>query len=389
MRVNGQDYGKVELRRGDVVDLGHVRLRFVEPGEDFVFARDAVITDVPDAGGKKGLLVAILLGVLLLGGIGAFFVLKGGDKPKDQDIVTPGSGTGSTNDGSGSDTVAVTPPPSIDASVVAEVTPDAAVTNAHPGDDVKVECLTLSTAKEWAKMAECADRLAVTDPVTSKTMRAKAAAENKADSAKRNMEDAIKAKDFKKAQAELDKIPSDSVYRNDAQNAYKTASSDLIDDYRARAQSLADAKKCDEMRRLIREADNKGVGEEAHRVTCRPETVVENTPPKLDCNKTPNDARCPKQGSNTKPPDKDCDADALKAKGDEYLNNGMDAAALASFEASMRCKGDPSLLRMAFMAACRAKSWQKAKYYYSKVPASQAQGISQICVRGGFDPTKP
>ena len=31
VRVNGQDYGKVELRRGDVVDLGHVRLRFVEP----------------------------------------------------------------------------------------------------------------------------------------------------------------------------------------------------------------------------------------------------------------------------------------------------------------------------------------------------------------------
>jgi hypothetical protein len=47
VRVNGSDYGKVELRRGDVVDLGHVRLRFVEAGEDFVFARDAVISDVP------------------------------------------------------------------------------------------------------------------------------------------------------------------------------------------------------------------------------------------------------------------------------------------------------------------------------------------------------
>ena len=46
VRVNGEDYGKVELRRGDIVDLGHVRLRFVEPGEDFVFARDAQIVDV-------------------------------------------------------------------------------------------------------------------------------------------------------------------------------------------------------------------------------------------------------------------------------------------------------------------------------------------------------
>src|SRR6476661_3226310 len=66
VRVNGQDYGKVELRRGDTVDLGHIRLRFVEPGEDFVFSRDAVIADVPESGGKKGLLVAALLAVLVL-----------------------------------------------------------------------------------------------------------------------------------------------------------------------------------------------------------------------------------------------------------------------------------------------------------------------------------
>src|SRR6185503_14728513 len=79
VRVNGQDYGKVELRRGDVVDLGHVRLRFVEAGEDFVFARDAVITDVPDVGGKKGLFVAVALAIVVLGGIGVFFAMKGGD----------------------------------------------------------------------------------------------------------------------------------------------------------------------------------------------------------------------------------------------------------------------------------------------------------------------
>src|SRR5436190_4823394 len=66
VRVNGQDYGKVELRRGDVVDLGHVRLRFVEAGEDFLFARDAVITDVPEAGSRRGMLVAILAAIVAL-----------------------------------------------------------------------------------------------------------------------------------------------------------------------------------------------------------------------------------------------------------------------------------------------------------------------------------
>src|SRR5262249_11588041 len=50
VRVNGEEYGKVELRRGDIIDLGHVPLRLVEPGEDFVFDRDATVTDISPGG---------------------------------------------------------------------------------------------------------------------------------------------------------------------------------------------------------------------------------------------------------------------------------------------------------------------------------------------------
>src|SRR5438477_9641287 len=89
VRINGQDYGKVELRRGDVVDLGHVRLRFVDPGEDFVFSRDAVIADVPDTTAKKGILVAVMLSVLVLGALGAFFVLN--KKGSENTAKTDGS----------------------------------------------------------------------------------------------------------------------------------------------------------------------------------------------------------------------------------------------------------------------------------------------------------
>src|SRR5262245_45777940 len=82
VRVNGQDYGKVELRRGDVIDLGHVRLRFIEPGEDFVFARDAVITDVPEVGGRRGMLVALLAAIVVLVAVVAVYWLRttSGDK---------------------------------------------------------------------------------------------------------------------------------------------------------------------------------------------------------------------------------------------------------------------------------------------------------------------
>jgi pSer/pThr/pTyr-binding forkhead associated (FHA) protein len=46
VQVNGNAYGKIELRHGDYVDFGQVRFRFVGPGEDFVFSRDVQVTVV-------------------------------------------------------------------------------------------------------------------------------------------------------------------------------------------------------------------------------------------------------------------------------------------------------------------------------------------------------
>src|SRR3954469_16534347 len=83
VRVNGEEYGKVELRKGDHVDLGHVRLRFVAPGEDFIFDRDAQVVDV--SGTKKsrtGLVAVLMLVVVALAG-GAFVLVKMTQKPSN------------------------------------------------------------------------------------------------------------------------------------------------------------------------------------------------------------------------------------------------------------------------------------------------------------------
>jgi hypothetical protein len=47
VRVNGRPYGKVELRSGDFIDLGWVRLRFVAPEELFLFSHDVHVTPLP------------------------------------------------------------------------------------------------------------------------------------------------------------------------------------------------------------------------------------------------------------------------------------------------------------------------------------------------------
>src|SRR4030095_35560 len=73
VRVNGEEYGKVELRKGDHVDLGHVRLRFVAPGADFLFDRDAQVVDVSGTRRSRAGLFAFL-GVVVLALLGGAWV---------------------------------------------------------------------------------------------------------------------------------------------------------------------------------------------------------------------------------------------------------------------------------------------------------------------------
>ncbi|MFN0252211.1 MAG: PEGA domain-containing protein [Kofleriaceae bacterium] len=80
-----------------------------------------------------------------------------------------------------------------------------------------------------------------------------------------------------------------------------------------------------------------------------------------------------------------CDADALKTKGNDYLNNGMDHAALAQFEKSLHCKYDSELVKKAFLASCRSKNEAKARLYFTKLPHNLSSNFVQICKRFGID----
>jgi hypothetical protein len=85
----------------------------------------------------------------------------------------------------------------------------------------------------------------------------------------------------------------------------------------------------------------------------------------------------------TAPPD--CDANALKDKGMENINAGQHAAALAQFEASLRCKYDSYVLSLAFMAACNSQNAAKAKVYFPKLTAAQQTKYKVMCVRNKIE----
>ena len=86
VKVNGEDFGTASLVNGDIVELGHVKLRYVAPGDDYVFSL-ADIDDVVVAGGPStGRLVG--LGVVLVAIATAAFLLVNRTVEPSQDPVS-------------------------------------------------------------------------------------------------------------------------------------------------------------------------------------------------------------------------------------------------------------------------------------------------------------
>jgi pSer/pThr/pTyr-binding forkhead associated (FHA) protein len=357
VRVNGQEYKNVELRRGDLVDLGHVRLRFVEAGEDFIFSRDAVIADIVDTGSKRGLLVAVILGAVVLCVVGGYIALRGG------------GGDDKTVHGSG------------DNGVVEK--PDAATATAQ-ADDAKEECLKLRAKGDWQHLLDCANKLPAGPD--AEEFKRKSQLEQKAELANDRMLAALKNLDLITASKELETISEESTYRPKAKSAYDQSLKREIDKANKRANAYAAKHQCPELKKYVEAlADGtvREVSDAVRGVRCTEPVAVNPDRPKKD----PNEGKNPGTGSGSAgtvtPP---CDAVVLADQGKAQLNGGQYAAAIASFEKSMKCKGDPGLTTLMYMAACKGKLGKQAAAYFGRLAPTLQPRLSQICLTNGIDP---
>ena len=407
VRVNGQDYGKVELRRGDVVDLGHVRLRFVEAGEDFVFARDAVITDVPDATSKKGLAVAVALGIVVLAGV-VIFLLTRNDTTDPKQVVADGSQATSEADAGHGPIVGIN-------------TPDAAEPIANPLDagdpkgQLESDCTKARNDKDWRELELCGAELAKFDPIKGKELKDRAVSEARAEVALRALGDAVKAENVKEAQAKLASIGEGSIYRKEAETAYRRLERSIVEAL------VGDLRKyktdCKAFNLRLHQAETSHgaaiANEGRARVKCEtkvepPNCTESSCPAGQKCGddgkcravaklctadscpagqKCGDDGKCKTPVVVAKP---ECDpvvVDEAEKRGNLNLNQGNFAAALAAFESVLKCK--PGLIEKTYLAACRAKKAGLAKTYYRSLPAAHQVSLSQMCFREGIDPTVP
>lgn len=385
VRVNNQDYAKVELRRGDIIDLGHVRLRFIEPGEDFVFGRDAVITDVPDEGGRRRLAVAVAMAMMVLGAAGGLVWFKTQERSEN---IAANSVPPIGSDAVGSN-APVVQPIFEDAGETGSAEVDAG--SADPVDKVSEakrivsECLGYETDAKWSDLTLCADKLAPLDPNAAAKFKAKVSLEIRANIQKDKMESELAAGSLMKAKGHLNAIPDDSIAKQPSQAEYDRAEQRVIDDFKNRAAKAKRAGKCADIEVLTTQASA-----QSSRVAAEVRALKCEAPPPLDCSdalKEPADKKCVKQYCATHdsearcggPPP--CDFDALMKLGGDSAVNGNYKEALSQYEDALRCRYDSHTVGLAYMSACNAKNPVKARVYWKKLSAERQNAVAQICDR--------
>ena len=107
VKVNGEAFGTATLVNGDIIELGHVKLRFCAPGDDYAFTSGDV-DDVEVEGGPT-IWQMVFVALLLVGiAIVAFLIVD--RMNRDREVTPPIADTA----GIGTPTTAVDPKPSTD-----------------------------------------------------------------------------------------------------------------------------------------------------------------------------------------------------------------------------------------------------------------------------------
>ena len=391
VRINGEEYGKVELRRGDHVDLGHVRLRFVAPAEDFVFKRDATVVDISKPGSGRGLLWALLSGavVLVVGLVIWHFTTtpdptpRPGPTPPDNALVKP------LTPDVGAPAVAV--PGSVDAGA-ATMAPDQLIARiknfmaTEAWDDAIKDCgkLTEEQLKGAAEVCKKVEEEKAAYDLFEKFN--SAATQNK-------YLDAVRFHN---------EIPQGSVYKtrdlkiyNDAKSKYLAGANKRLDDHVTR-------RECDKAQaeaELIKQVVPADTQAEAKVKQCN-QAVVAVKAPTVPVVKKPRPVVKRPRPVVKKPvvkkpiPDKPVStaptlADLQKAKGllqqaRETFVHGKYARSMSLARSVLELNpGDQMAIQIIGASACYLKNAKNAKWAFRKLKAVQRNYLRTICQRNG------
>ncbi len=381
VRVNGEEYGKVELRRGDLIDLGHVKVRFVEPNEDFVFDRDAEIVNVGGGRSRVALVVGLVMAIAVIAG-GAVVYLKMGPGHTTT-VATTTSGDSNTTKPVVTEPVVVKPAvPTADTEAqVAKLMMDA-------DHAIKAEDWDQALAKANAALALDSQQDLARD------RKSKAEAEMKNRTAYANFVAAAGKSDYDSALASFGEISADSIYRPKGTDQFGKVKQAYIRTHLDAAKRAKTANKCDEARQhveaILAVDDAQSEAKDVLRTCGAHATVaIAPTPHTPKVVPTPHVKEVKEPPKETPPAPVDDDANAVAAE--KILRDARDAYVHAQYETAISLSRKSLKLKTSFEAwkyigasACFLKDKPGAMVAYAKLDGTGRTFLKYICTRNAI-----
>lgn len=352
--VNSDKYDQVQLRKGDLIDLGHVRLRFVAPGEDFVFARDVAETS---SSSRKmlyivgaGLVAAVLLIIII------FKIPGSGSKNKSQkspeEKATPSSRDGMVEQ-----------------------------PRVVPLDRSRINAAI--AARDWDKALDEANSFLKLHPDDSQTkgLKDKAARERNNQKEYQKFDRACQSSNLATALTIGSDFPKNSVYYNDVKRRMPPLLQSYADTQYTKAVAMARAKQCQELKALVKEVSSilprdrrfRSLSDRCGR------KFVEAREPRT---REPREART-REPSEPRPPASDGKALANAAR--EALLAGNCGKAIKLGRKAYRSNPSATVASTVGVCACRIKSRSAAKWAYNRTSGSRRNAIVQLCKARGIE----
>jgi pSer/pThr/pTyr-binding forkhead associated (FHA) protein len=397
VRVNGEDYERIELNPGDVIELGHVKLRFVGPNEKFAF-------DARAAGGGRRVPMKFLAG----GAVVALGVLVVAASVWYR--VSRGKSAGPVVASAAPPPAAVLPPPP-----PAPVAPPAEPAAELTPTELLAEAKDAAGAEDWDKARAALDKLGptVADPALKRdalALRHKVDTERQAALTFAQFDEAASANNHLEAVAKYQEIPADSLYKRRAKPRYEESRAQVVAEHLAAAEKARAAGRCAEVKgeadeiikldprnmvvremvRLCRARPEPAAPVAARPARPRPTTalIADN---RTDTRRTDAPARKPEPEPRPEPSraaatDSDgADADALMKQAREaWLKQQCGSAVDLSRKALHAKPGMTDAYQIIAVCSCTLKDGEAAGRAYAKLEDKSRNLVRSLCQKNGI-----
>lgn len=221
VRINGEQYDKMALRKGDTIDLGHVRFKFVAPGDDYVFTPET--TPVVESTNKNMIFIGI--GVVVVVVVLAFVGIK---------MMTGGKKSSSSKS------------PEISK-------------NAN-NEDLQKSISKYQSEKKWKAALTDVDTLLGKSDLSEdlklkyRKLKSTFAQEVENEKSLESSKSFVQIKTWDKAFSEARKISSNSVYYSEAAGIISKSKTEYLVQIMTKSKEFLASKKCDEIKSLYSKA---------------------------------------------------------------------------------------------------------------------------------------